>query len=223
MEGSIATSSRQHRLASISNSDIVRPQEVAMATAAHIPHPHQHLLSRSTPLSRRTSSSSIVSTATSKYDTEDIERINQTQRPLYDHLNLEKGMGRLEVDDDRPGDTVERSLASSPLPEIQVVKAVEDAALTNGTKSGKPPSVPAVTRKFPEEEEEDILRETNDRFVLFPIKYRDIWLAYKQAQASFWTAEELDLAKDLYDWNERLNDRERFFILRKSNNVLMGF
>jgi len=41
-----------------------------------------------------------------------------------------------------------------------------------------------------------------------------IWMAYKRAQASFWTAEELDLASDLHDWNERLNDQERFFILR---------
>lgn len=76
------------------------------------------------------------------------------------------------------------------------------------------PSAAIERRRFPEEEDEDILRESSDRFVLFPIKHRDIWLAYKQAQASFWTAEELDLAKDLYDWNERMTEKERFFILR---------
>lgn len=37
---------------------------------------------------------------------------------------------------------------------------------------------------------------------------------YKKAEASFWTAEEIDLSKDLHDWNERLNDDERYFISR---------
>jgi ribonucleoside-diphosphate reductase subunit M2 len=35
---------------------------------------------------------------------------------------------------------------------------------------------------------------------------------YKKAEASFWTAEEIDLSKDLYDWEHRLTDDERFFI-----------
>jgi len=35
---------------------------------------------------------------------------------------------------------------------------------------------------------------------------------YKKAEASFWTAEEMDLSKDLHDWNTRLNDNERHFI-----------
>lgn len=35
---------------------------------------------------------------------------------------------------------------------------------------------------------------------------------YKKAEASFWTAEEIDLSKDLHDWNNRLNDDERYFI-----------
>jgi ribonucleoside-diphosphate reductase subunit M2 len=35
---------------------------------------------------------------------------------------------------------------------------------------------------------------------------------YKKAEASFWTAEEIDLSKDIYDWEHRLNDDERFFI-----------
>ncbi|KAK8241572.1 ribonucleotide reductase small subunit RnrA [Phyllosticta capitalensis] len=39
-----------------------------------------------------------------------------------------------------------------------------------------------------------------------------IWQMYKKAEASFWTAEEIDLSKDLHDWNKRLNDDERFFI-----------
>jgi ribonucleoside-diphosphate reductase beta chain len=59
---------------------------------------------------------------------------------------------------------------------------------------------------------EPILEENKDRFVLFPIKYKDIWEFYKKAEASFWTAEEIDLASDATDWNNKLNDNERHFI-----------
>ena len=58
---------------------------------------------------------------------------------------------------------------------------------------------------------EAILTENKDRFVLFPIVHHDIWKYYKQAEASFWTAEEIDLGQDLKDW-ENLNDGERHFI-----------
>ncbi|MBS1634935.1 MAG: ribonucleotide-diphosphate reductase subunit beta [Bacteroidetes bacterium] len=59
---------------------------------------------------------------------------------------------------------------------------------------------------------EPILEENKDRFVLFPIKYNDIWEMYKKEEASFWTAEEIDLASDIADWNNKLNDNERHFI-----------
>jgi ribonucleoside-diphosphate reductase beta chain len=59
--------------------------------------------------------------------------------------------------------------------------------------------------------EEPLLKENKNRFVLFPIKYDNIWQMYKQAEASFWTAEEIDLTQDLVDW-PRLNDGERHFI-----------
>ena len=35
---------------------------------------------------------------------------------------------------------------------------------------------------------------------------------YKKAEASFWTAEEMDLSKDLHDWENKLNANERHFI-----------
>lgn len=60
-------------------------------------------------------------------------------------------------------------------------------------------------------QEEPILKENKDRFVLFPIRQHEIWKYYKQAEASFWTAEEIDLSQDLKDW-EALNDGERHFI-----------
>ncbi|KAH8672733.1 ribonucleotide reductase [Tricladium varicosporioides] len=64
----------------------------------------------------------------------------------------------------------------------------------------------------PEEADEPLLQENPQRFVLFPIKYHEIWQMYKKAEASFWTAEEIDLSKDLHDWSNRLNDDERYFI-----------
>ena len=59
---------------------------------------------------------------------------------------------------------------------------------------------------------EPILEENKDRFVIFPIQHDDIWQFYKKAEASFWTAEEIDLAQDLTDWQEKLNDDEKHFI-----------
>ena len=58
---------------------------------------------------------------------------------------------------------------------------------------------------------EPILTENPNRFVLFPIQHPDIWQWYKKSEASFWTAEEIDLSQDMKDWNE-LNDGERHFI-----------
>jgi ribonucleoside-diphosphate reductase beta chain len=60
--------------------------------------------------------------------------------------------------------------------------------------------------------DEPILKENKDRFVLFPIRHHDIWKFYKQAEASFWTAEEIDLSHDLRDWESNLNDNEKYFI-----------
>ena len=59
---------------------------------------------------------------------------------------------------------------------------------------------------------EPILQENTSRFVLFPIQHNDIWSFYKKAEASFWTAEEIDLSSDLIDWDSKLNDDERHFI-----------
>ena len=61
---------------------------------------------------------------------------------------------------------------------------------------------------------EPLLQDNKDRFVIFPIQHNDIWQFYKNAEASFWTAEEVDLSPDLHDWQNKLNDNERFFISR---------
>jgi ribonucleoside-diphosphate reductase subunit M2 len=106
-------------------------------------------------------------------------------------------------------------------------------SITEEVKTEKAVVAVAPTIK-PEEADEPLLQENPHRFVLFPIKYHEvsrvdaltrkvqeqwltnlllqIWQMYKKAEASFWTAEEIDLSKDLHDWNNRLNDDERFFI-----------
>ncbi|HEY8918225.1 ribonucleoside-diphosphate reductase beta chain [Chitinophaga rupis] len=60
-------------------------------------------------------------------------------------------------------------------------------------------------------ENEILLKENKDRFVLLPINYPKVWEVYKRHEASFWTAEEIDLSGDLKDWGT-LNDGERHFI-----------
>jgi ribonucleoside-diphosphate reductase beta chain len=58
---------------------------------------------------------------------------------------------------------------------------------------------------------EILLQENKDRFVILPINYPKVWEHYKRHEASFWTAEEIDLSSDLKDW-ALLNDGERHFI-----------
>jgi ribonucleoside-diphosphate reductase beta chain len=65
---------------------------------------------------------------------------------------------------------------------------------------------------------EKILVENPSRFVIFPIEHNDIWEYYKQHQAAFWTAEEVDLTNDIRDW-EKLTDNEKYFV----KNVLSFF
>jgi ribonucleoside-diphosphate reductase beta chain len=59
---------------------------------------------------------------------------------------------------------------------------------------------------------EPILQENKNRFVIFPIQHDDIWQWYKKQEASFWTAEEIDLHQDVVDWDKRLNADEQYFI-----------
>jgi ribonucleoside-diphosphate reductase beta chain len=65
---------------------------------------------------------------------------------------------------------------------------------------------------------ENILIENPNRFVIFPIEHNDIWEYYKQHQAAFWTAEEVDLTNDIRDW-ENLSENEQYFV----KNVLSFF
>ena len=67
---------------------------------------------------------------------------------------------------------------------------------------------------------EKILTEVGtERFSIFPIKHYDLWDFYKKQLNSFWIPEEINLSVDLNDWNDKLNDNERFFI----KNILSFF
>jgi len=56
-----------------------------------------------------------------------------------------------------------------------------------------------------------LLKKNSKRFVLFPVIYNNIYELYKKAESSFWTANEIDLSKDISDW-EKLNSDEKHFI-----------
>jgi len=113
-------------------------------------------------------------------------------------------------------------------PTKKFAKTVDDKRLSRSPKSvgaegesedhaSEADALDMIERKFVgdinlPEEEEPLLKESRRRFVLFPIQYHEIWQMYKKAEASFWTAEEMDLSKDIHDWHNRLNDNERHFI-----------
>ena len=81
-----------------------------------------------------------------------------------------------------------------PLSSIENLASLASLALDNKENLGK---VPPVAKKTVTREKvvvvEPLLQENPNRFVILPIKYNDIWRMYKKAQASFWTAEEVDL------------------------------
>lgn len=110
-------------------------------------------------------SSSIYSQATSVDSIGDIQRINQN-RPMYDSSS--------SLDDRMKGDWsgmnghAESSPRASPVDDrIAAQNNHEKSVVAKGKE-------PEVTRKFPEEEDEEILKESNSRFVLFPIRYREV-------------------------------------------------
>ncbi|KAL2053612.1 hypothetical protein ABVK25_006265 [Lepraria finkii] len=112
-------------------------------------------------------------------------------------LNFET-VGKENVPIEIPAPIMDELDLKKPLVEAFDAKKEEKAAVASTIK--------------PEEADEPLLQENPHRFVLFPIKYHEIWQMYKKAEASFWTAEEIDLSKDLHDWNNRLNDDERYFV-----------
>ena len=62
---------------------------------------------------------------------------------------------------------------------------------------------------------EPLLTPDENRFVMFPIKYNDVWDMYKRQMDCFWRAEEINFAGDLKHWNEMLNDDYKYFFNKK--------
>jgi ribonucleotide reductase beta subunit family protein with ferritin-like domain len=58
---------------------------------------------------------------------------------------------------------------------------------------------------------EPLLAPDDNRFVMFPIQDQDIWKMYKKQVDCFWRAEEIDLSKDIANWDSLEKD-EKYFI-----------
>ncbi|OJT10221.1 Ribonucleoside-diphosphate reductase small chain [Trametes pubescens] len=125
----------------------------------------------------------------------------------------------------------------APTPSKKAAAALKEMALTTPAKNAKKLDIIDDARRSESPESDDeqpvasssrerrwvgevdlpehlepLLIESKRRFVLFPIQYHEIWQMYKKAEASFWTAEEMDLSKDMHDWNNRLTNDERHFV-----------
>merc|ERR1711977_611670 len=74
--------------------------------------------------------------------------------------------------------------------------------------ASSPSEVTAQLMKL--QEEEPMLIENKHRWVMFPLQYPEIWEMYRKHEASFWTAEEIDLAQDMRDWDGLSNDEQHF-------------
>jgi len=66
------------------------------------------------------------------------------------------------------------------------------------------------TIKKDTDNDELLLKPNSKRYVLFPIIYKDIYDLYKKAESSFWTTQEIDLTKDIDDWEKLTNDEKNF-------------
>ena len=101
-----------------------------------------------------------------------------------------------------------RSPSGSDIPEIGFLNLSEEQILPDDPKEE------SEFRKLEKSDDfkpEPLLVEDPNRFVLFPIKHSDIWDMYKKAEASFWTAEEIDLSSDHKDWGN-LSKNEKHFV-----------
>lgn len=88
------------------------------------------------------------------------------------------------------------------LDECSEIAQTSDAAVIATSDLEKP--------KRATQEIEPILREDEARYVMFPIKHDDVWKMYKKQIDSFWRVEEIDLSKDLVDWDRLTVDEQHF-------------
>merc|ERR1719343_511150 len=92
---------------------------------------------------------------------------------------------------------------------MEKVVATEQAAVPAAPASA---TVSRISVEYKELEKSDpLLKENPRRWVMFPIQHNEIWEMYKKHEASFWTAEEIDLSQDLKDW-DNLSESEQHFV-----------
>merc|ERR1711936_299981 len=107
----------------------------------------------------------------------------------------------------------ENKMTLTSIENLPISLSDKENAQLSKEKNGKVPKKDITeTAMAVDFSQEPLLKDNPNRFVILPIQYDDIWAMYKKAQASFWTAEEVDLEKDLRDWNEKLKEDERYFI-----------
>jgi ribonucleotide reductase beta subunit family protein with ferritin-like domain len=68
-----------------------------------------------------------------------------------------------------------------------------------------------VPASLPSPAIEPLLIPDEGRYVMFPIKYNDVWTMYKKQMDSFWRCEEINMSKDIGEW-EKMNENEKYFI-----------
>jgi len=107
--------------------------------------------------------------------------------------------------------TIKNALAELSISAVENKENESNVQVPHPKKATQSPVKPQPVATASDEQEEPLLKENPNRFVIFPIKYPDIWKMYKKAEASFWTAEEVDLSKDIADW-EGLKEDEQYFI-----------
>ena len=105
---------------------------------------------------------------------------------------------------EEPADDASPSSSASPPDGDDADHHDDDAPPPSSSPSSSQPPPPVVR--------EPLLDPNEDRFTMYPIRHPDVFLMYKQAVASFWTVEEVDLSQDSRDWRERLTGHERRFV-----------
>jgi len=118
--------------------------------------------------------------------------------------NIENKMGKTTINDENQAPNIlQKSTKENQTPNKKTDKTASPLKIKEIT--------PKQKTNAELDAEEPLLQENPRRFVVFPIRYHDIWAFYKKAEASFWTAEEVDLSKDLIHW-EVLKPEEKHFI-----------
>ncbi len=60
---------------------------------------------------------------------------------------------------------------------------------------------------------EPILSTTSERYTVYPIQYKNIWEIYKKQLQVNWVIEEVDLSRDVADWEKMLSFNDKIFLM----------